>query len=164
NTSSLDPEDWLDNLSPSHYFINSHPGDDAQLPHFSAPMSATRPRADIHTLDKSAAQQLSDAYTFLAKDPATKVKPSLGLQTFIHHFYCSDTERGVHNSKGGLFFAFHRALLVFHERLLQWTLEKCCKVNPNTARNFRLPYWDPRSDQGVYSDPKLTGLYRDRGP
>jgi hypothetical protein len=161
------PEDWYkDHLAPTSYLITP---DGKDITTLGLPQSApsAKPRLNLHKLDATTKDHLDAAYAALAEDfPAdkSKVKASLGLQALIHNRYCSDSTIGVHRPDGGLFFAWHRAYLFFHERLVQWTLKNKCGVDAATADNFRLPYWNPREDFGVYGETKRSGLFRMRGP
>jgi hypothetical protein len=164
--SENNPEDWYKpHLAPTLYLIDPHGQDiDLELPEIT---SVAKDRVNVHALDASAKDLLNMGYAALAEDlPSTvimKTKASIGLQALIHNRYCAIPGHGVHRSDGGLFFAWHRAFLVFHERLLQWKLKER-GVDATTANNFRLPYWDPREDFGVYGDATRSGLFRMRGP
>jgi hypothetical protein len=165
------PEDWYkDDLAPTGYLVNPDGSDtNTVLAPAGPPQSASsaKARVNLHSLDAAAKDRLNAAYDALAKDfPATemKVKESLGIQALIHNRYCSDSGTGVHRSDGGLFFTWHRAYLVFHERLVQWALKNRCGVSAATADSFRLPYWNPREDPGAYGESQRLGLFRMRGP
>jgi len=163
---SHNPEDWYDpGLCPDDYLTtpDGHDSSDFSLP---LPAGGAKPRLNVHNLDATAKDHLAAAYDELSKDLSISPKSdiSIGLQALIHNRYCSNPTWGVHRSTGGLFFAWHRAFLFFHERLIQWTLKNRCGVAAAAADNFRLPYWDPRQDFGVYGEMQRTSLFRMRGP
>lgn len=76
------------------------------------------------------------------------------LQASLHNLYCFGG--GAHNHDGGVFLAWHRALLYYHERLLRKNLEQAGVAG---AAQVALPYWDVLSfseGPGVYGDdPEL---------
>jgi hypothetical protein len=154
-------------------------GIEAGLPQTHPMASGVLARPSIYDLDSAAKKNLSDAYKAMSTGLApgdtpdgkksSTLRPCLGVQATIHDRYCSDNAHGVHDAKGGLFFAWHRAFLFYHERLIQWVLKNRCGVDEPTANSFRLPYWNPQdwtqqAGFGVYGDPQLKELYRDRGP
>ncbi len=79
------------------------------------------------------------------------------LQASLHNLYCFGG--GAHDPTGGIFLAWHRALLYFHERLLRWHLEQ---AGISGAAQVALPYWDVLSfseSGGVYNtSPELEHL------
>jgi hypothetical protein len=167
--SNFDPDDWhTDALSPREYLIEPM-GGTAVLggPPRASQAIVARPSVGMLGSSSSAATRLNDAYAALSEDlpdGKQKIKLSLGLQAMIHRQYCGHSSLGVHNWENGLFFAWHRAYLYFHEKLIQWTLKTRCGVSEVEANMFRLPYWAPGTDFGVYGEPGRMGLFRARGP
>jgi hypothetical protein len=112
-------------------------------------------RDDSAKLDPDKAGLLEKAYGYLRTNSPSPQKASLGCQAFIHAAYSAEGGRyQIHDTTGGLSWAWHRAYLYFHERLLQWVIEK--KLGERNAKDFRVPYWRPASDFGIYSKGNLS--------
>ncbi len=94
---------------------------------------AVKPRRPATTLSPAEVTKLKNAYAAMrALDTSDPNDPRGFLrQANIHCFYCSHTTPGVHWN--WRFFAWHRAYLYFHERILGKLIGDL---------DFRLPYWD----------------------
>ena len=92
-----------------------------------------RPRRPASTLSASEIQKLRDAYAAMrALDTSDPTDPRGFLQQAnVHCRYCTNPSIQVHYT--WQFFAWHRAELYFHERILGALIK-----DPE----FRLPYWD----------------------
>lgn len=107
-----------------------------------------RPRRPASTLSGADVQKLRDAYQAMraldASDPADP--RGFQRQANVHCWYCG---AGTQIHFSWQFFAWHRAYLYFHERILGSLIGDM---------NFRLPYWDwetasHRRIPGPYSTP-----------
>jgi polyphenol oxidase len=106
------------------------------------------PRRPASTLSAAEITQLKDAYKAMrALDTSAPNDPRGFLrQANVHCWYCG---AGTQVHFTWQFFAWHRAYLYFHERILGKLIGDM---------NFRLPYWDwdtpsHRKLPGAYSDP-----------
>ena len=106
------------------------------------------PRRPASTLSSSEITKLKDAYTAMrALDTSDPGDPrGFQRQANIHCWFCTESAASVHVHFNRKFFAFHRAYLYFHERILGKLIGDM---------NFRLPYWD----WDVSSHRKLPGAY-----
>jgi len=92
-----------------------------------------RSRRPASTLTAAEVQKLKDAYAAMRALSVSDPNDPRGFthQANIHCWYCSNSPQPVHGN--WQFFAWHRAYLYFHERILGKL------VNDS---EFRLPYWD----------------------
>ena len=107
-----------------------------------------RPRRPASTLSSSEITKLKDAYKAMrALDTSDPNDPrGFQRQANIHCWMCSEGGAAVQVHFSWKFFAFHRAYLYFHERILGKLINDM---------EFRLPYWD----WDVSSHRKLPGAY-----
>jgi len=114
-------------------------------------------RYDASRLPPQQHDLLDMAYGCLRADAQSRQKDqaSLGCQAFVHAAYCSGSRNDIHKTGGGLFWAWHRAFLFFHERLLRWVLQHRCNVDLATANTLRVPYWKPSRDFGIFNTGQL---------
>src|SRR5438093_7120371 len=108
-----------------------------------------RPRRPASTLSSAEIQKLRDAYKAMrALDSSDPTDPRGMLQQAnVHCRYCTNPSVQVHFT--WQFFAWHRALLYFHERILGSLIN-----DPEV----RIPYWDwdepsHRRLPGAYTNP-----------
>jgi polyphenol oxidase len=100
------------------------------------------------TLTSAENHQTQDAYAAMrALDTSDPSDPrGFTRQANIHCWFCTESSASVHVHFNWKFFAFHRAYLYFHERILGKLIGDM---------DFRLPYWD----WDVSSHRKLPGAY-----
>ena len=107
-----------------------------------------RPRRPASTLTSSEITKLKDAYQAMRNLDTSDPNDPRGFQrqANIHCFMCSEggSSQWVHGS--WKFFAWHRAYLYFHERILGKLINDM---------EFRLPYWD----WDVSSHRRIPGAY-----
>lgn len=123
-----------------------------------------RPRRPASTLTNDEIEKLRNAYQAMRALDASDPNDPRGFkrQANIHCWYCGEGTQ-VHFS--WQFFAWHRAYLYFHERILGKLIGDM---------EFRLPYWDwentaHRRMPGAYTSPNdatnpLWHTIRDMGP
>jgi polyphenol oxidase len=106
------------------------------------------PRRPASTLTSGEITKLKDAYAAMrALDTSDPSDPrGFTRQANIHCWFCTESSSSVHVHFNWKFFAFHRAYLYFHERILGKLIGDM---------DFRLPYWD----WDVSSHRKLPGAY-----
>ena len=109
---------------------------------------AIRPRRPASTLNSAEITKLKDAYQAMrALDTSDPNDPrGFTRQANIHCWFCAEAASSVHVHFNWKFFAFHRAYLYFHERILGKLINDM---------DFRLPYWD----WDVSSHRKIPGAY-----
>ena len=110
------------------------------------PIRARRPAS---TLAAAEIQKLKDAYKAMRDLSVSDPNDPRGFthQANIHCWFCSVSPSPVHGN--WQFFAWHRAYLYFHERILGKLINDS---------EFRLPYWDwevstHRQIPGAYTNP-----------
>jgi len=93
------------------------------------------PRRPASTLSSTEVTKLRDAYQAMrALDTSDPNDPrGFTRQANIHCWFCTEAASSVHVHFNWKFFAFHRAYLYFHERILGKLIGDM---------DFRLPYWD----------------------
>lgn len=140
--------------------LNAFVNPTAALAQCSAPPSASAakawgrdcrtilPRRPASTLSSSEITKIKDAYQAMrALDTSDPADPrGFKRQANIHCWFCTEAASSVHVHFNWKFFAFHRAYLYFHERILGKLVNDM---------NFRLPYWD----WDVSSHRKIPGAY-----
>ncbi len=128
------------------------PGSPRNPTPFASDRRPSQPRRPASTLSASEIKKLQDAYGALrelaAKDPTDP--RGFSHQANIHCFQCGGGGGQIHNT--WLFFAWHRAELYFHERILGGLIG-----DPD----FRLPYWswenpEHRTIPAAYTSPNAT--------
>ena len=107
-----------------------------------------RPRRPASTLNASEIQKLKDAYKAMRDLAVSDPTDPRGIvhQANVHCWNCGQSTQ-IHGSWS--FFAWHRAELYFHERILGRLIKD---------EDFRLPYWDwdvssHRTLPGAYTNP-----------
>ena len=92
-----------------------------------------RSRRPASTLTAAEMQKLKDAYAAMRALSTSDPSDPRGFthQANIHCWFCNNSPTPVHGN--WQFFAFHRAYLYFHERILGKLINDS---------EFRLPYWD----------------------
>src|SRR5689334_14999653 len=113
-----------------------------------------RSRRPASTLTAAEIQKLNDAYAAMRALSTSDPSDPRGFthQANIHCWFCSNSPTPVHGN--WQFFAFHRAYLYFHERILGKLINDS---------EFRLPYWDweistHRQIPGAYTAPANAAL------
>jgi len=106
------------------------------------------PRRPASSLSSSEITKLKDAYHAMRVLDTSDPSDPRGFkrQANIHCWFCTEAAASVHVHFNWKFFAFHRAYLYFHERILGKLIGDM---------DFRLPYWD----WDVSSHRKLPGAY-----
>ncbi len=111
-----------------------------------------RPRRPASTLSSSEVQKLRDAYKAMRDLAVSDPSDPRGFahQANIHCWNCGGVGSGIQVHGSWQFFAWHRAYLYFHERILGKLVGDM---------EFRLPYWD----WDVASHRKLPPAYATPG-
>ena len=111
-----------------------------------------RPRRPASTLSSSEITKLRSAYQAMRDLDTSDPNDPRGFQqqANIHCWYCSEIAASLQVHWNWRFFAFHRAYLYFHERILGKLIGDM---------EFRLPYWD----WDVSSHRKIPGAYTSPG-
>ncbi len=92
-----------------------------------------KPRVSVYTYTAAQWTLLNNAYTKMRALPASDPR-SLTAQQNVHAWYCAQCNSTVADIHGRwTFFAWHRAFLFFHERILGSLVGDM---------SLRLPYWD----------------------
>lgn len=106
------------------------------------------PRRPASTLSSSEITRLRNAYQAMRDLAVSDPSDPRGFnhQANIHCYYCSQIASTSHVHGNWRFFAFHRAYLYMHERILGKLINDM---------DFRLPYWD----WDVSSHRKIPGAY-----
>lgn len=115
---------------------------------FARDCRSIRPRRPAATLTGSEITKLKDAYQAMrALDTSDPSDPrGFQRQANIHCWMCSEGGASLQVHGSWKFFAWHRAYLYYHERILGKLINDM---------EFRLPYWD----WDVASHRKLPGAY-----
>jgi hypothetical protein len=172
---AADPESWSSTLLPKQLrgsfaypdaaeafpeFVWKKEWEAGKIPH---------PRPSLETVagDSAFLSTLNRAYQSMRRDDT---EAGLKAQAALHYVYCKGSATSnVHNFGAGLFLAWHRAFLFFHERLIRSHLRTVPGVSADAVRAFRLPYWnlrDFRKDVGsrAYSRGSLDDCTRTLDP
>ena len=134
---------------PASAAVCSPPGDTSSPKPWRADCRPIRPRRPASTLSGTEIKKLKEAYAAMrALDTSDPADPrGFQRQANVHCWYCNESPSPVHYN--WQFFAWHRASLYFHERILGKLIGDM---------EFRLPYWDwensaHRKIPGAYTSP-----------